>query len=96
MYYGEGFPGAIIDSMIMGLPVIATDWNLNSEIVDDNKTGLIIEPNNIDALQDAIKTFVNNPLDLEIMKKRIIKKASLFHVNNVLEKLENHLQGHNC
>lgn len=94
-YYGEGFPGAIIDSMIMGLPVIATDWNLNSELVDDNKTGLIIEPNNIDALQDAIKTFVNNPLDLEIMKKRILKKASLFHADNVLKKLENHLNSHN-
>jgi len=94
-YYGEGFPGAIIDSMVMGLPVIATDWSLNSELVDDNKTGLIIEPNNIKALQDAMETFVNNPIDLKIMKKRIIKKASLFHADNVLKKLENHLHGHN-
>ena len=90
-YYGEGFPGAIIDSMIMGLPVIATDWSLNSELVDDNETGLIIEPNNINALQDAIKNFVNNPIDLKIMKKRIIKKAALFHTDNVLKKLEDHL-----
>lgn len=90
-YHGEGFPGALIDSMIMGLPVIATDWNLNSELIDNNKTGLIIEPNNIIALQNAIKTFVNNPIDIKIMKNQIIKKASLLHAENVLKKLEDHL-----
>ena len=77
--------------MIMGLPVIATDWNLNSELIDNNKTGLIIEPNNIIALQNAIKTFVNNPIDIKNMKKQIIKKASLLHAENVLKKLEDHL-----
>jgi glycosyltransferase involved in cell wall biosynthesis len=91
-YYGEGFPGAIIDSMIMGLPVIATDWNLNSEIIDNNKIGFIIEPNNSVALQDAIKKFINNPIDLKRMKKQIIKKASLFHSDEVLKKLEKHIK----
>ena len=40
---GEGFPGVIIDAFIAGLPVIATDWNMNKEIIIDGTNGYIIE-----------------------------------------------------
>ena len=30
---GEGFPGVVIDAYISGLPVIATEWNLNREVI---------------------------------------------------------------
>ena len=36
---GEGFPGIVIDANIAGLPIIATDWNLNSEVIKDKETG---------------------------------------------------------
>ena len=35
----EGFPGTILDSFSAGVPVIATDWNCNFEIVKENYTG---------------------------------------------------------
>lgn len=41
-WVGEGFPGVIIDAYVAGLPVIASDWNMNSEVVKDGVTGLII------------------------------------------------------
>jgi glycosyltransferase involved in cell wall biosynthesis len=40
---GEGFPGIIIDAFISGLPVIATDWSLNSDIIEEGKTGIIVK-----------------------------------------------------
>jgi len=40
-WVGEGFPGTIIDAFSSGLPVIATDWNCNSEIIENGRNGYI-------------------------------------------------------
>jgi len=36
---GEGFAGTIVDAFSAGLPVIATDWNCNGEIIEHGKNG---------------------------------------------------------
>lgn len=36
-YEGEGFPGVFIDAFISALPVIASDWHCNTEIIKDGK-----------------------------------------------------------
>lgn len=40
-YEGEGMAGTLIDSFFAGVPVIATDWHFNKEIVEHNVTGII-------------------------------------------------------
>ena len=52
-WLGEGFPGVLIDAFIVGMPVIASDWNLNTEIVIDRYNGLIFK--NKDAFDLANK-----------------------------------------
>mgnify|MGYP002239410386 CR=1 FL=1 len=42
-WYGEGFPGIVMDAYIAGLPLIASDWNINTEVITE-KTGIIIPP----------------------------------------------------
>jgi glycosyltransferase involved in cell wall biosynthesis len=42
---GEGFTGVIIDAFIAGVPVIATGWNMNTEIIEDGINGFVIPPN---------------------------------------------------
>lgn len=42
-YKGEGFPGTILDSYISGIPVIASDWRYNSELIRNNQTGFIFD-----------------------------------------------------
>ncbi len=56
-YQGEGYPGAIIEAYSLGLPVITTQWKAIPEIVLENKTGLLIEPQSTDALVQAIRHF---------------------------------------
>jgi glycosyltransferase involved in cell wall biosynthesis len=41
-YYGEGFPATLLESYMAGLPIIASDWRFNPEIVMDKKTGLLV------------------------------------------------------
>ena len=40
-YKGEGFPGAIMDAYIAGIPVIASKWKQIPEFVEHGKSGLL-------------------------------------------------------
>lgn len=35
-YQGEGFAGTILDAYAAGVPIVASDWHYNSEIVNDD------------------------------------------------------------
>lgn len=41
-YEGEGFAGTLIDAMAAGVPVLASDWKYNAEIVKSGATGYCI------------------------------------------------------
>jgi len=63
-WVGEGFPGIIIDAYIAGLPIIASDWNLNGEIIDEKETGFIIKKKDSIQLKDKMKYFIKNPEEI--------------------------------
>lgn len=56
-FSGEGYPGAIIEAYSLGIPVIATRWKSIPEIVEDQKTGLLIQPQSLEELLIAIEHF---------------------------------------
>ena len=51
---GEGLPLAIVEAMAHGLPVIATRVGGNEEAVDDGNTGLLVPPEQPEALAAAM------------------------------------------
>jgi glycosyltransferase involved in cell wall biosynthesis len=53
-YKGEGFAGVFIDAFFAGLPVITTEWNMNSEVIKDGYNGIIIQPKDSNAIVSAI------------------------------------------
>ena len=81
---GEGFPGVLIDAFISGLPVIASDWAYNRDIITHKETGLIIPPKNVDSLADAMMYCIHQKEELGIMSKKCQMKAMDFNTNNVL------------
>lgn len=84
-FYGEGFAGVFIDAMAAGLPVIASDWNANTEIVTDKFNGLIFPVHDILGLQNAIKKLYFNPdLTLEL-KENCLYDVNKYKPNNVLK-----------
>ena len=57
---GEGFPGTIIDAFFSSIPVIASDFSCNKEIVNSLSTGLIYPSSSADTLTDAIHFSIVN------------------------------------
>lgn len=52
-YRGEGYPGAVLESYLAGVPVIATRWRAVPEIVDDS-VGILIAPQSAEELAQAM------------------------------------------
>ena len=56
----EGMPVALIEAQLAGLPVIATNVGSNSEVIQDEGTGLIAS-RSVDALVGAVNRFTSLP-----------------------------------
>jgi glycosyltransferase involved in cell wall biosynthesis len=77
-YKGEGFPGAIVDAYISGLPVIASDIRYNSEFVEHGHTGFLFDPYNIQELFDIIINLKNNEGLVSQLKKNSFNKSKQY------------------
>lgn len=75
--YKEGYPGIVIESYSVGIPVITTNLIGLQEIVDDSKTGIMVEVKNVHALKEAIEYFT--PENYKKMSKYAREKFSLFN-----------------
>ena len=80
---GEGFPGIVVDAFTAGLPILASDWNFNTELVDEN-TGIIIPHSNQEALTNAMLNILQGNVDLAGLSKNCYNKAMDFDDRNVL------------
>ena len=89
---GEGFPGTIVDAFSAGIPVIATDWNCNGEIVDDGINGILYPNEEIKTLKEAIQFLMNNVKIVGIMKENCIGSAKKFqpdkYIKNIIDMIE--------
>jgi glycosyltransferase involved in cell wall biosynthesis len=80
---GEGFPGVIIDAYIAGVPIIASDWNCNTEVVDD-EIGIIIRTQSQDDLTNSMKDVLDGKYNLKNMAKKCQERAMAYDNRNVL------------
>jgi len=56
----EGLPNVILEAMATSLPVVATAVDGTVELVDNGKTGFLVEPKQPDALAAAISQLLRN------------------------------------
>ena len=76
-YEGEGFAGTLLDAFASGLPVIASDWKYNGELVSSD-VGVIFES----------KTRIYNlEYDIPSMRTNCIKKAHIYSFDNAVKSL---------
>ena len=59
--YREGFPNVVLEAGAFALPSIVTDINGSREIITNGDNGLVIPPQNIEALTQAMQTLLHTP-----------------------------------
>ena len=86
-YAGEGFAGTLLDAFGAGVPVIASDWKYNAEIVEDGVCGLIFPVNDINVLAEKLMWCELHPDEVLRMKKACIDYAQCFLPQNAMKPL---------
>jgi len=56
----EGFPLAVVEAMLQGLPIVASDVGSVSEAIRDGETGLLVPPEDPTALARAIRRLLED------------------------------------
>lgn len=83
-WQGEGFPGIVIDAYIAGLPVIASDWGHNKEIISNKETGIIISSHDSKQLTETMKYYATHQDQIGTMSKNCRDKAMRYDTRHLL------------
>ncbi len=84
---GEGFPGTIVDAFSAGIPVIATDWNCNGEIVENKKTGILYPNCEIRNLKEAIVWAIQHQNEIYSFKENCVVEAERYQPDQYITKI---------
>jgi glycosyltransferase involved in cell wall biosynthesis len=83
----EGMPRTIIEAMMMGKPVVATDIRGSREEVVDGETGVLVTVRDSRALTDGLLRLVNDPVKARQMGEQgRVRALALFDERKVVEK----------
>lgn len=84
---GEGFAGTIVDAFSAALPVIATDWNANAEIIQNGTNGIIYPSKEHKDLYSAVRWATENADKINEMKPECIKTAKKYRPEKYIKKI---------
>lgn len=91
-YEGEGFAGTAIDAFSAGVPVLASDWKYNNEVIVDGINGGLFEPHNVEEIKKCLIEMARNPETWQMMRNRCIADAHKYEPDNVMKILFNELK----
>ena len=83
-YEGEGFAGTILDAFAAGVPVIATNWRYNSEIIQDKSDGILYEHKEKSKLEGILDSAKDKPEIINRMRKNCLTRAKGYSADVVI------------
>jgi len=78
---GESFGRIYIESMVMGIPILAADSGAANEIIDNNKTGFVIKNSDKVDYFNTIENLLIDNKKYNTIVNNGIKRASDFHIS---------------
>lgn len=81
----EGLSHVLIETMMLGTPIVATSAGGNTELITDGETGLLIPPDDDAALEKALKEVSQNPDAARTRAAAARERAKAFHVSVMLD-----------
>lgn len=87
----DAFPKVNLEAMAAKKPVLGTCFGGTPEIVEDNKTGFIINPLKIDIVAEKILYLLNNPgISMQFGNEGYKRVCDKFNLDNITEELLNY------
>lgn len=90
-YEGEGYANTVVDAFAAGLPVIATDWKYNAEVIRDGEDGIIYDTQEQDALLKILLDVAHKPEMVFRMKGTARERAFEYDPQNAIKPLVENL-----
>ncbi len=85
----DGFGLVLVESMAMGIPVVATRFGGNINVVKEDKTGLLFEDNNLDELAEKISTAIHDQEKRQILiENGLVSAYQEFTIENTVNNYE--------
>ena len=85
----EGLPMVLLEGMAMAKPIVATNIDGISEVLENGKTGLLVPPKDTDTLAEAIIEILNNKTKASHLgqnARKIVEEK--FSVEKMVEQIE--------
>lgn len=85
----EGLPMVLLEGMAMAKPIVATNIDGISEVLENGKTGLLVPPKDTDTLAEAIIEILNNKRKASHLGQNARKMVEeKFSVEKMVEQIE--------
>ena len=82
----EGFPMALCEAMVCGLPVLSTDCLSGPrDIIEDGVNGVLVAPEDVDALAAGLAALMSDPAQRRHLAANAPKIIDRFGVDRVME-----------
>jgi len=89
----ENFPHTVVEALAVGTPVIATRTGGVAEVVHDGVNGLVVAPDDVDALAQAIERFVSDAALAGRLRAEAAASVAEYAPERVYARLEEILAG---
>jgi glycosyltransferase involved in cell wall biosynthesis len=70
----EAFSGVVIEAMAMGKPVVASNCGAASEQIENNETGMLVEPGDVAELGSALIKLLESPVIRQALGRKAHEK----------------------
>lgn len=91
-YEGEGFAGTLIDAYSAGVPVIASDWKYNTELVNEN-VGYVYKTRDNTALAELLNAMAADPTMILKKKKPCLQEVEKYKIEKAVSVLLDRIEG---
>lgn len=90
--YFDNMPVSLIEAMALGIPVVSTNVGGIPSLVKDNHDAILVNPDDVPAMTNAIKSLIDNPIRAANLAKNARNTAEKFDWLQVKQKWLNLLK----